>query len=70
MKIDILKLYDVVFEDIVKNYIEEMEDEDKVELTKSQIEEIAHKMIYKDDYMWEVIHEHVDHHISEYLKES
>lgn len=57
------EMYEKVFEDMVKCYIEDLEDEDKVELSDSTIKEIAKKMIYKNDYLWEVINGTIDAYI-------
>ena len=57
------EMYEKVFEDMVRCYIEDMEGEDKVELGDSIIKHIAYKMIYKNEYLWEVINETIDAYI-------
>lgn len=58
-ELSILGMYDLVFEDMVKCYIEDMnyEEDEKLELSKQDIKEVAHRLIYKQEYMWEVINE-------------
>ena len=82
--IDILKMYDLVFQDIVKCYLEDFnceyeedeedeeyeeyeEEKEKINLTDSEIKEIAHKLIYKSEYMWETINEHISNYIKKYI---
>ena len=61
---DTMKMYELVFEDMVKCYIEDFEGyEDKPNLTDSQIKDIAKKMIYKNEYLWEVINDTIDAYI-------
>lgn len=58
-ELSILGMYDLVFEDMVKCYIEDMnyEEDEKLELSKQDIKEVVHRLIYKQEYMWEVINE-------------
>ena len=69
-KQDILKMYDLVFQDMVKCYIENMEEEDKIKINEEDIKDIAYKMIYKQEYMWEIINETIDNYLQDYLIES
>ncbi|MBR4486313.1 hypothetical protein IKS57_02995 [bacterium] len=64
---DILKMYDLVFEDIVKNYIEDKEYDRqmKLNISESDIKSIAHNLIYKSEYLWEVINEHIYNELSD-----
>ena len=58
---EILKMYDIVFEDIVRNYIEDIEYDRqmKLNISDSGIKSIVHNLIYKSEYMWEIINEHI-----------
>ena len=58
---EILKMYDIVFEDIVRNYIEDIEYDRqmKLNISDSDIKSIVHDLIYKSEYMWEIIDEHI-----------
>ena len=58
---EILKMYDIVFEDIVRNYIEDVEYDRqmKLNISDSDIKLIAHNLIYKSEYLWEIINEHI-----------
>lgn len=60
-EISILGMYEIVFEDIVKCYIEDYADEEKV--SESDIKHIAKSLLYKSEYMWEIIHEHIQNAI-------
>ena len=66
---EMIKMYDLVFQDMIKCYLEEMEEEDKIRLSTEDIEEIAYKMIYKNEYLWEIINETIDCYISNILEE-
>ena len=60
--LDIYKMYDLVFEDIVQNYIEclneDVEDnKDLFTLTEEEKKEIAYRLIHKDEPLWEYINE-------------
>lgn len=62
---DILKMYDLVFEDAVQCRIEDMnydleENEPIKTLTDAEKQIIVHNLIYKSDYMWEIINETID----------
>lgn len=65
----ITTMYDIVFRDMVKCYLEDMEEDDKIHLTDSEIQEIAYKMIYKNEYLWEIINETIDMYIGNILNE-
>lgn len=74
---DILKMYDVVFEDIVKTYIEDFGynyENEKLEITeeekKNVIKEIAHDLIYDAEYLWETIYEHIYYRLEDYIVEN
>lgn len=58
-EISILNMYDLVFEDAVKCYLADInyEGDKKIELSKEEIKEVAHRLIYKQEYMWEIINE-------------
>lgn len=64
-EINILDMYDLVFQDIVKSYLEDInyENEDKIILADNEIKKIAHKMIYKNEYIWEIINETIENEI-------
>ena len=68
-KKDILEMYDLVFQDMVQCYTEDMEEEDKVYLTEDEKKEIAKKMIYKNEYLWEIINSTIDDYIGDILRE-
>lgn len=61
-ELNILGMYDLVFQDMVKCYLEDFE-ENKLSLTESEIKEIAYKMIYKNEYLWEIINETINNYI-------
>lgn len=66
-----LKMYDLVFTDIVKNYVDEYNysSDDKITIAEEDIKEIAHKLIYKNEYIWQVINETINVYLEDYLKE-
>ncbi len=66
---DILKMYDLVFQDMVKCYLENMEEEDRVKIAEEEIKEIAYKMIYKNEYLWEIINDTIDNYLGDILVE-
>ena len=68
MNNDILKMYDLVFEDIVKNYIEDIEyDRDmKLNISENAIKNIAHDLIYDNDYLWEEIYSCINYKLRDY----
>ena len=70
---DILKMYDLVFEDCVKCYLENLnddeEEEEKTTLTDREIKKIAHNLIYDNDYLWETINETIDYEIGRIIRE-
>lgn len=72
-EINILGMYDLVFQDMVKCYIEDnnyVGNEDNfIELNEREIKEIAKKLIYKSEYMWEVINETIDVYVGLLLQE-
>lgn len=69
-EISILGMYDLVFQDAVKCFLEDVNyEEEKLNLSEDDIKNIAYRLIYKQEYMWEVINECIKSEI-EYLKES
>lgn len=72
-EISILGMYDLVFQDMIKCYIKEnnyIGNEDNfIELNEREIKEIANKLIYRSEYMWEVIKETIDVHVGLLLQE-
>lgn len=72
-ELSIINMYDLVFEDIVKCYIEDNNyvgnEENFIELTEREIKRIAYKMICKNEYIWEIINETIDMYIGEILLE-
>ena len=63
MEQDILKMYDVVFKDIVENYIEEHNEDtedNKIELTEEEIDTIVFNIINKREHLWSYIYETID----------
>ena len=68
MNNDILKMYDLVFEDIVKNYIEDIEyDRDmKLNISENAIKNIAHDLIYDNDDLWEEIYSCINYKLRDY----
>lgn len=69
-EISILGMYDLVFQDAVKCYLADVNyEEEKLNLSEDDIKNIAYRLIYKREYMWEVINECIESEI-EYLKES
>lgn len=72
MEQDILKMYDVVFKDIVKGYIEdynEAVEDNKIELTEEEIDTIVYNIINKNDYLWDYIFGTIKSEVQEILKE-
>lgn len=69
MEKDILKMYDLVFQDMVECYLENMEEEDKLKVSEETIKEIAYKMIYKNEYLWEIINDTIDTYLGQYIEE-
>ncbi len=65
--IDILKMYDLVFEDFVKCYLENLTEEERNKISEEDIKTIVHNLIYKSEYMWEVINETIQVEL-DYLK--
>jgi len=68
-KLDILKMYDLVFQDMVESYIDGMEEEDKIKIDSKDIKEIAYKMIYKNEYIWEIINDTINIYLEDYIME-
>lgn len=69
-EISILGMYDLVFQDAVECYIEDLNyDEEKIVLTEQEIKRIAYKMIYKNEYVWEIINEVIRDYVYDILKE-
>ena len=69
MEKDILKMYDLVFQDMVECYLENMEEDDKLKVSEETIKEIAYKMIYKNEYLWEIINDTIDTYLGQYIEE-
>jgi hypothetical protein len=64
------KMYELVFQDIVKTYLENLE-EDKIEMISvDDIKDIAYKLIYKNEYVWEIINETIDTYINNIIYEN
>lgn len=73
-ELSILGMYDLVFEDMVKCYVEDMnyannEEDKKLELSNEDIKEVVYRLIYKQEYMWEIINECIVSEI-DYVKEA
>ena len=69
-ELSLIDMYDLVFEDCVKCYLENFnENEDKLTLTDKEIKRIANKIVYKNEYVWEIINETIDMYIREILRE-
>lgn len=66
----ITKMYQLVFEDAVRCYLENFDEDERVSLTDEEIKEIAYKMIYKNEYVWEIINETIDMYIRLLERES
>lgn len=67
---NIIDMYNLVFEDCVKCYLDGLNnEEEKIVLTEEEIKRIAYKMIYKNEYIWEIINETIDMYIGEILLE-
>ena len=64
----ITDMCNLVFENIVRNHLKELNYEKKITLDNSDIECIAKNIIYNDD-MWNVIYECVDEEINYILEE-
>ena len=64
-------LYEEVFQDMVESYIADVnyDSEEKLELTKGEVREVANKLLYKSEYLWEIIDEHVTTYIDDVLKD-
>lgn len=57
-----IKMYEKVFRDMVYCRMEDRQTEEPdFFLTESQLQSIAHELIYKSEPMWEVINETIDH---------
>lgn len=72
--IDILKMYELVFKNEVQDYIESLnsdleENEKALTLTEDEKDIIAHKLVFKNEYLWETIHEIIDYEIGYILNE-
>ena len=69
-EISILGMYELVFQDAVKCCLEDINyEEDKIVLTEQEIKRIAYKMIYKNEYVWEIINETIKDYIDDILRE-
>jgi hypothetical protein len=66
---EIVKMYDAVFKDMVLNYIENMGEDNEITLSEEEINDIANKLIFKSEYIWEVINETIDLYIYKTLLE-
>ena len=68
-------LYEFIFQDMVEcyiadmNYSKEEDNEEKITLTENEIKEIAHKMVYKCEPLWEYINETIDYLVGRILSE-
>lgn len=61
-------MYELVFQDMVESYLEDMNyTEEKLTLSVSEIKEIANKLLFKSEFMWETINETIDTHIGNLL---
>lgn len=71
-ELSLIDMYDLVFEDCVKCYLENnnyVGNENYIDLTDKEIKRIANKMVYKNEYIWEIINEVIDMYIGEILRE-
>jgi hypothetical protein len=71
---DILKMYELVFKREVQDYIESLNSDLEVNkeyltLTDDEKDIIAHKLVFKNDYLWQTIHETIDYEIGHILNE-
>ena len=71
---NVLKMYELVFKNEVQDYIESLnmdleENEKALTLTEDEKDIIAHKLVFKNEYLWETIHETIDYEINYILKE-
>lgn len=59
---EMYEMYELVFQDMVKCYLENLDKEtlEELKITQGDIEIIAYKMIYKNEYLWEVINDTID----------
>lgn len=64
-----IDMYKEVFKDCVECYLDGMEEEDKVKLSEKDIKDIAYKLIFESEYMWETINETIDYLIGKKLIE-
>ena len=74
MEDKMIKMYDLVFQDMVQCYIENLntdleENEGALSITEDEKKEIAYKMIYKNEYLWEIINDTIDNYIGDILRE-
>lgn len=74
MESDILKMYDLVFQDMVQCYIENLnmdleENKEYLKISEDDKKTIAYKMIYKNEYLWEIINDTIDTYIRDILRE-
>lgn len=72
---DMIEMYNLVFRDMVKCYLEDYEDEDyedlgikKEDITDSVINEVAYRLIYKSEYLWETINDHINMYLENYFR--
>ena len=65
--------YKLTFEDAVKCYLEGLNyvgnEKNVIDLTEEEIKKIAYRLIYKNEYMWEIINETIKIEIDDILKE-
>ena len=67
---DMIKMYDLVFRDMVRCYLEDdYLDIDRDKVDESIIREVAYDLIYKSEYLWETINEHIETYLEKYLEE-
>ena len=62
-------MYDLVFQDAVKCYLENLKEEEKQKISDGDIKKIAYRLIYKNEYIWEVINEVIRDGIDEILNQ-
>lgn len=63
VNMEMLEMYQKVFEDMVKCRLEDLEAYEGIKLSKEQIKRIAYKLIYDSDYLWEQINDTIDIYI-------
>ena len=67
---DIIEMYALVFRDMVRRYLEDEDlDIDRDKVDESIIRRVAYDLIYKSEYLWETINEHIEMYLEKYLGE-